>query len=85
MPTILGACQQYGNPGLRVDQPSACEEVLKEVGDPGYGNRDARAALYRTRLALKQANATIRKGRECFQGQRAAYSAGTADAWRGAR
>jgi len=65
--------------------PRACEAVLKEVGDPGFGNGDARSALFRTRLALKQANETIRKGRECIQGQGAAYAAGSADAWRGVR
>jgi hypothetical protein len=80
-----GQCQQYGNPGLIVEMPRACETVLREIGDPGYGTGNAKSALYRTRLALKQANETIRKGRECLAGQGAAYAAGSADAWRGVR
>lgn len=78
-------CQQYGNPGLKVDIPKSCESVLREIEDPGYGTGNAKSALYRTRQALRQANETIRKGRQCIAGQGAAYAAGSADAWKGAR
>lgn len=85
MPMTLAACQRSGNPGLKVEIPRYCEDVLKEVGDPGFGTGDAKSALYRTRLALKQANTTIRKGRDCIRGQTNAYAAGDVDAWKGAR